>query len=48
MNDAMSMFRELGFKLYNSGEDFYLYKYETDYDKVFIRFDLRLKNYNVI
>ena len=48
MNDAMSMFRELGFKLYNSAEDFYLYKYETDYDKVFIRFDLKLKNYNVI
>ncbi len=46
MNNARTMFNELGFKLYNSGEDFLLYKYETDYDEVFIRFDLSKKTYS--
>lgn len=47
MKNALTMFNELGFKLYNSGEDFLLYKYETDYDEVFIRFDLSKKTYRV-
>ena len=47
MNNAMSKFRELGFKL-DCGNDFYLYKYETNYDKVYVRFNLELKNYNVV
>lgn len=46
MKNALTMFNELGFKLYNSGENFLLYKFETDYDQVFIRFDLGLKTYN--
>lgn len=48
MNNAIAMFQKLGFKLYNWGEDFYLYKYETDYEKIFIRFDLELKNYSLV
>lgn len=46
MNNALSMFGELGFQLYNSGEDFLLYKHENDYNKIFIRFDLCLKTYH--
>lgn len=42
---ARAMFNELGFKFYNSGEDFLLYKYETDYDKMFVRFYLSKKTY---
>lgn len=45
--NALQMFNELGFKLYNSGEDFLLYKYGTDYDEIFVRFDLPQKEYVV-
>lgn len=42
---AITLFRDLGFNLYNSGKDFLLYKYETDYEEVFIHFDLSKKTY---
>lgn len=45
MNKAQAMFNDLGFKLYNSGEDFLLYKLETDYDKVLVNFNLELKTF---
>lgn len=47
MNKAITMFRELGFTLYDSSERFLLYKFATDYDKMFVHFDLELKNYYV-
>ena len=28
---AISLFKDLGFNLFNSNNDFLLYKYETDY-----------------
>lgn len=34
---ALSMFKELGFTLYNLGKDFLLYAYETEYDKCILR-----------
>lgn len=46
MKKARTMFNELGFKLYNSGEDFLLYKYETDYDEIVVRFDLLMQTYH--
>ena len=45
MNNAITMFKELGFKLYNSGESFLVYKFATDYDEVVVHFDLELKTY---
>lgn len=42
---ALTMFNELGFKLYNSLETSLLYKYESDYDKIIIHFDLQNKTY---
>ena len=45
--NAIKMFKELKFNLYNQGEDFLLYKYETDYDEMSVRFDLTLKSYEV-
>lgn len=45
MTNALMMFNELGFKLYDSGEYFLLYKYETDYVKVLVYFDLQQKTY---
>ncbi len=47
MNKAVTMFSELGFKIYSSDEDFLLYKYEKDYDQMTIYFDLQQKIYNV-
>lgn len=46
MKHARTMFNELGFKLYVSDENTLLYKYETDYDKVTVRFDLQNKTYS--
>lgn len=42
---AVSMFNELGFKLYNSSESSLIYKFVTDYDEVNVHFDLELKTY---
>lgn len=47
MNIAKSMFNELGFKLYDSREEFLLYKNETDYERIFVHFDLKLEIYYV-
>ena len=44
---ALNMFNYLGFKLHNSSDDFLLYKYGTDYDELYVRFDLPLKIYCV-
>lgn len=45
MNNAVTMFNKLGFKFHNSGDDFLLYMFETDYDKIFVRFDFKEKTY---
>lgn len=45
MKAALTLFHELGFNLYNSGEYFLLYKYESDYDAIFVYFDLLKKTY---
>lgn len=47
MNNAITMFNELGFKLHNAGESFLLYKFATDYDEALVHFDLELKRYYV-
>lgn len=43
---AKTMFNELGFKLNNSGENL-LYEFETDYDAIWVIFDLDLRTYSV-
>lgn len=45
--NALSIFHKLGFELYNSGEDFLLYKYGNANDEMYVRFDLTLKSYSV-
>ena len=42
---ALTMFNELGFKLYDSCESSLLYKYETDYDEAIVYFDLLNNRY---
>lgn len=45
--NALQMFNELGFKLYDSREEYLLYKYETDYEEIFVWFDFPKKTYRV-
>lgn len=47
MKNALTMFKELGFKLYYSSDNYLLYNYETDYDQVFVGFDLEPKTYDI-
>lgn len=44
---AITLFKNLGFNLCNSNNDFLLYKYETDYEELLILFDLLQKAYRV-
>lgn len=46
MINALTMFNELGFTLYNSSESCLVYKFATDYDEVCVHFDLELKTYS--
>lgn len=44
---AIEMFDKLGFKLYSSNESFLIYKFETDYDEMYVHFNLGIKTYTV-
>ena len=44
---AREMFNKLGFKLYSSDESLLMYKFETDYDEMYVHFNLEIKTYAV-
>lgn len=46
MNNALRMFKELGFSLIHSDEEYLLYQYKADYDEVTVYFDLQKKTYH--
>ena len=46
MNNAVTMFKELGFELYYSGFDSLLYQYKTDYEELTVCFDLENESYH--
>ena len=47
MRKALTMFNELEFKIHNSGDSFLVYKYESDYEEIWVNFNFEIKTHCV-